>query len=116
MSDDVDVKPLPQLPALNIPERYYHYSVELFSEAVKQMAKIMRVHSSPRGQLILTLEHLISALREQPFKPVTEYERLVRERALELLDIADLAVNGPDTTEGRAKLFLLVSELKKAGF
>lgn len=114
IQSDVDTKPLPQQPNLTLSERYWAYSIELFSEAVKQMARLLRQPDAPKGQLIITLETMIAALREQPFKVVTEYERRVRERAIELLDVADLAVNGPDTTDGRAKLFILVSELKKS--
>ncbi len=92
--------------------KYFCYSIELFSEVLFHYTKIIRAPDSPRGNLILSLERLIAALRQQPFHPVTEYERRVRERAIDLLDIADQSVNGPDTTEGRAKLYTIVSELK----
>lgn len=116
IQSDVDNRPLDQQAQLTLSERYRAYSLELFSEAIKQMARLLRQPDAPKGQLIVTLDTMISALREQPYKVITEYERKVRERALELLDIADLSVNGPDTTEGRAKLFTLVSDLKKSSF
>ena len=112
IQSDTDTKPLPAQAQLSPSERYRAYSIELFSEAVKQMARLIRQPDAPRGQLIVTLENLVSSLREQPFRPVTEYERQVRERAIELLDVADLSLNSADTNEGRAKLFQLVYQLR----
>lgn len=93
---------------------YHNYSVELFSESLYHFGKLLRAPSddTTRGQLVLALERTIFALRSQPFRVVTERERKIHDRSLELLSIADQSVNGPDTTEGRAKLYTLVSELK----
>lgn len=99
----------------NLSPRYHRYAMELFAEAMKYYGPIISDTERPRGQLIITLERLICALREEPFRVDTEYERRVKLRAMELLDVADQAVNGSDTTEGRAKLFQLVYQLRNIG-
>jgi hypothetical protein len=102
-----------KLPSELLAQRYHAYSIELMAEALTKFAKVMRSPDAARGSLITTLEHLIASLREEPFVVVTNYERQVHLRSLELLDAAYLSVNGADTTEGRAKLFLIVEELRK---
>lgn len=102
-----------QVPPDVLAQRYHAYAVELMSEALIKFAKVMRQPDAPRGSLISTLEHLIAALREEAFTVVTNYERSLHARSIELLETAFLSVNGSDTTEGRAKLFVLVDELRK---
>jgi hypothetical protein len=103
----------PKLPTEVLAIRYRDYSIELMSEALCKFAKVMRHPEEPKGSLINTLEHLISALREEPYKVITEHERQLHLRSLELLNVAYSSLNGPDTTEGRAKLYTLVEELRK---
>ncbi len=95
------------------PARYHAYAIELMSEALTKFAKIMRAPEAPRGGLIVTLENLIAALREEPPHTITNYERSLHRRSIELLDTAYASVNGRDTTEGRARLYTLVEELRK---
>jgi hypothetical protein len=99
---------------LNLDGRYHLYSIQLFAEAMTLMSRVLLQprEVAPRNELINTLHTLVSALSRQPRRVMTEHERLVALRALELLTVADESVNGPDTTEGRAKLYQLVTELK----
>jgi len=91
---------------------YHAYSLELFGELMIQLAKIVRQPDAPNGHLIILLDRLIHALRKEPYQVVTESERLLRLRADELLEIAYQSVNGPDTNEGRARLYTIVTELR----
>ena len=101
-------------PDLNLEGRYHLYSIQLFSEAMYLMSRVLLQprEVAPRNELVVTLHTLVSALRREPSRVQTEKERLVARRAVELLTVADEAVNGPDTVEGRAKLYQLVTELK----
>jgi hypothetical protein len=98
----------------NLEGRYHLYSIQLFSEAMKDMSRVLLAprEEAPRGELINTLETMISALQRQPRRVLTARERAVQARAMDLLLVADESVNGPDTNEGRAKLYQLVEELK----
>src|SRR5262245_26440989 len=88
------------------------YSIELFGETMIHLANYLRRPDSPTGNLIITLERLTSALRKEPYQPISEFERQIRLRAMELFAVSHQSVNGPDTNEGRAKLFTLLTELK----
>jgi len=95
--------------------RYHFYSIQLFAEAMTYMSKVViDPQSMPaRGEVINTLRTLISALQRHPHEVITAREEALARRAKELLTVADESVNGSDTTEGRAKLYTLVEELKK---
>lgn len=99
----------------NTEGRYHFYSIQLFSEAMHYMSKVLVEPKSlsARNVLIHCLQNLISTLNRRPHHIFTSKEMTIAERSLDLLKIADESVNGPDTTEGRAKLYTLVEELKK---
>lgn len=117
MNDDVGplLVPGPSAQALSLEQRYHALAIELFGEAVIAMARVIRSPEAPRGRLTLTLEQLVSALREEPHRITTQYELALQARTMDLLHAADASVNGPDTQEGRARLYSLVSELKSLG-
>jgi hypothetical protein len=106
----------PPTQAASLELRYFTMAGDLLGEILSGYGKLLRQPDGPRGQVILKLEQMAAALRNEPFKPVMDWDRRLHQASPQLLDLAEKLLNDQKNgivTDSSIELASLLLELRR---